>query len=109
MSARRVRMKIYNVAGYLLILSYGLACMYFAPARLGACTGLSVGGIYFIFCWFVAGLYLADVLHMGIAHRALDYMEWFIKAVTFVNNVVGIYVYRRMAAGNGDLQRLPAE
>jgi stearoyl-CoA desaturase (delta-9 desaturase) len=29
---------------------------------------------------------------MGIAHRALDYKEWFIKAVTVVNNVFGIYV-----------------
>ena len=85
-------MKIYNVAGYLLILSYGLACMYFAPARLGPWTGLLVGGIYFIFCWFLAGLYLADVLHMGIAHLALDYKEWFVKAVTVVNNVFGIYV-----------------
>ncbi|HMD14620.1 MAG TPA: fatty acid desaturase, partial [Bacteroidota bacterium] len=36
--------------------------------------------------------YLADVLHMGIAHRALDYKEWFIKAVTVVNNFFGIYV-----------------
>jgi fatty-acid desaturase len=51
-----------------------------------------IGGIYFVFCWFLAGLYLADVLHMGIAHRALDYKEWFIKSVTVVNNVFGIYV-----------------
>ena len=51
-----------------------------------------IGGVYFVFCWFLAGLYLADVLHMGIAHRALDYKEWFIKAVTVVNNVFGIYV-----------------
>ena len=29
---------------------------------------------------------------MGIAHRALDYKEWFIKAVTVVNNFFGIYV-----------------
>jgi fatty-acid desaturase len=85
-------MKIYNITGYALILTYGLACMYFSPTRLGPWTGLLIGGIYFIFCWFVAGLYLADVLHMGIAHRALDYKEWFIKSVTVVNNVLGIYV-----------------
>jgi stearoyl-CoA desaturase (delta-9 desaturase) len=29
---------------------------------------------------------------MGIAHRALDYKEWFIKAVTVLNNTIGIYV-----------------
>jgi len=85
-------MKIYNVYGYSIILLYALACMYFAPPYLGPWKGLLIGGAYFIFCWFMAGLYLADVLHMGIAHRALDYKEWFIKAVTVVNNVFGIYV-----------------
>ena len=29
---------------------------------------------------------------LGIAHRSLDYKEWFIKAVTIVNNTFGIYV-----------------
>jgi fatty-acid desaturase len=85
-------MKIYNITGYLIILCYLLACMYSAPTHLGPWTALLIGGAYFIFCWFLAGLYLADVLHVGIAHRALDYKEWFIKGVTVVNNVFGIYV-----------------
>ena len=85
-------MKIYNLIGYLIILCYGLACMYFAPAHLGPWTGTVDRRSLFYFCWFLAGLYLADVLHLGIAHRALDYKEWFIKAVTVVNNVFGIYV-----------------
>lgn len=85
-------MKIYSLWGYLIILAYALACMYSAPAELGPWKGLLIGGAYFVFCWFLAGLYLADVLHMGIAHRALDYKEWFIKAVTIVNNSLGIYV-----------------
>ncbi len=85
-------MKIYNVTGYLLILVYMLACAYFAPAQLGPWAGLLIGGVYFVGCWFLAGVYLADVLHMGIAHRALDYKEWFIKTVTVANNFFGIYV-----------------
>jgi fatty-acid desaturase len=84
--------KIYNFWGYLIILAYAAACMYSAPAQLGPWKGLLIGAAYFIFCWFLAGLYLADVLHMGIAHRALDYQEWFIKAVTILNNTLGIYV-----------------
>jgi fatty-acid desaturase len=84
--------KIYNIAGYSIIFSYMLACMYSAPPRLGPWIGMLIGGVYFISCWFLAGLYLADVLHMGIAHRALDYKEWFIKVVTVVNNSFGIYV-----------------
>ena len=85
-------MKIYNVIGYLIILLYMLACMYSAPAHLGPWNGLLIGAVYFFFCWFLAGLYLADILHLGIAHRALDYKEWFIKLVTVVNNTLGIYV-----------------
>jgi fatty-acid desaturase len=85
-------MKIYNVSGYFIISSYLLACMYFAPPDLGPWIGMLIGGVYFVSCWFLAGLYLADVLHMGIAHRALDYKEWFIKVVTVVNNTFGIYV-----------------
>jgi fatty-acid desaturase len=85
-------MKIYSATGYLIILLYVLACAYSAPSHLGPWAGTLIGGVYFIFCWFLAGLYLADVLHLGIAHRSLDYKEWFIKAVTFVNNTFGIYV-----------------
>lgn len=85
-------MKIYNFIGYLIILLYALACMDSAPTHLGVWTGLLIGGIYFLFCWFVCGLYLADILHLGIAHRSLDYKDWFIKAVTILNNTFGIYV-----------------
>src|SRR6478672_3238960 len=69
-----------------------LACMYSAPTQWGPWIGMLIGGAYFISCWFLGGLYLADVLHLGIAHRALDYKEWFIKVVTVVNNFFGIYV-----------------
>src|ERR1051325_9878191 len=85
-------MKIYNLAGYSIILSYIAASVYFAPPHMGPWMGLFIGGVYFVFCWFTAGLYLADVLHLGIAHRSLDYKEWFIKTVTLVNNVFGLYV-----------------
>jgi fatty-acid desaturase len=85
-------MKIYNLIGCLIILAYMLACMYSAPAHLGPWTGLLIGAVYFIFCWFLGGLYLADLLHLGIAHRSLDYKEWFVKLVTVVNNTFAIYV-----------------
>jgi len=84
--------KIYNFTGYLIIAAYMLACLHFAPAHLGPWLGMLIGGAYFVFCWFLAGLYLADLLHLGIAHRALDYKEWFMKSVTVVNNSIGIYV-----------------
>ncbi|MGH9615020.1 MAG: fatty acid desaturase [Bryobacteraceae bacterium] len=85
-------MKIYDVAGYSIIAVYIVACMYSAPGHLGALGGLLVGAAYLIFCWFLGGLYLADLLHLGIAHRSLDYKEWFIKLVTVVNNTFAVYI-----------------
>jgi sn-1 stearoyl-lipid 9-desaturase len=84
--------KIYNVAGYSIILIYALACAYFAPPRLAPRTGLLVGAAYFLVCWFIGGLYLSPVIHLGIAHRALDYKEWFVKTLTVVNNTFGVYI-----------------
>src|SRR5262249_16649831 len=64
-------MRGYNVAGYALVATYAVACMYFAPPDIGLWTGLLIGAAYFVACWFVGGLYLSCVIHMGIAHRAL--------------------------------------
>ena len=85
-------MKIYNAVGYAILLAYAAACMLLAPPHLGPWIGLSVGMTYLTASWFCAGLYLSCVIHMGIAHRALDYQEWFAKSLTVVNNTFGIYV-----------------
>ncbi len=85
-------MKIYNIIGYSIIVLYALGCVYCAPPEFGPWVGLLIGAAYFLFCWFLAGVYLADVLHLGIAHRSLDFKEWFVKAVTVTNNTFGLYV-----------------
>jgi fatty-acid desaturase len=89
---RSANLKIYSVVGYLIIIFYVLACLYFAPPSIGPWAGLLIGGAYFVVFWFLAGVYLADVLHLGIAHRALDYKDWFIKLVMVTNNLFGLYV-----------------
>jgi hypothetical protein len=66
--------------------------MYFAPPHIGPWMGLLIGAAYFVICWFIGGLYLSSVIHMGIAHRALDYKGWFVKTITVVNNTFGVYV-----------------
>jgi stearoyl-CoA desaturase (delta-9 desaturase) len=85
-------MKIHDVYGYALILTYALGCMYFAPPHLGPWLGLAIGAAYFVGCWFIGGLYLSSVIHMGIAHRALDYKPWFLKTLTVFNNTFGVYI-----------------
>ena len=85
-------MKGYNAVGYTIILAYALACMYSAPPSIGPWAGLLIGAAYFVICWFIGGLYLSSVIHMGIAHRALDYKEWFVNGLTLVNNTFGVYV-----------------
>jgi stearoyl-CoA desaturase (delta-9 desaturase) len=85
-------MKSYNLWGGLILVTYALACVAFAPVQLGPWWGLLVGEAYFIAGWFLCGLYLADVLHLGIAHRSLDFPDWFTKLVVATNNLLGIYV-----------------
>ncbi len=85
-------MKGYNAVGYAIILTYALACMYCAPPHVGPWFGLLIGAAYFVSCWFIGGLYLSYVIHMGIAHRTLDYREWFVKTLTLVNNTFGVYI-----------------
>jgi sn-1 stearoyl-lipid 9-desaturase len=85
-------MKIYNALGYAalgfqLVLSAGLA-----PHSIGPWWGMAIGFGYLLASWFLGGVYLSDVMHMGIAHGALDYKEWFIKGLALVNNTVGVYV-----------------
>jgi stearoyl-CoA desaturase (delta-9 desaturase) len=74
------------------VLAYALACIYFAPPELGPWAGLAVGAAYAVVCWLIGGIYLSCVIHMGIAHRALDYQDWFVKGITLVNNLFGVYV-----------------
>lgn len=85
-------MKIYNAVGYAIICVYALACLAFAPPHFGPWIGLLIGAVYFVVTWFIGGLYLSAVVHMGIAHRALEYKDWFVKAVTVVNNTFGVYI-----------------
>lgn len=85
-------MKIYNVLGYAaLVLQLALSAL-LAPPWLGPWWGMAIGFGYLLISWFVCGVYLSDVMHMGIAHGALDYQEWFIKGLTLVNNAFGVYV-----------------
>ena len=85
-------MRIYNLVGYAILALYFASCALSAPAYLGPWAGVAIGLVYMAACWFMAGVYLADVLHLGIAHRALDYKVWFIKTITVVNNLFGVYV-----------------
>ena len=74
-------MRIYLLAGYATLAFYALACICLAPPHIGPWAGLSIGAAYFFVVWFVAGVYLSLVIHLGIAHRSLDYKEWFIKTI----------------------------
>jgi len=111
---------MYNVIGYALLVAYAAGCLYFAPAQLGPWGGLGIGMAYIIACWLVVGVYLSCVIHMGIAHGALDYKEWFIKGITVVNNTFGLYVnpvtwvnrhrlHHRYADHAGDPNKLAAD
>jgi len=85
-------MKTHTLIGYAIILLHAAASAYFAPPPLGPWLGMAIGLLHFTAVWFLSGLYLSDIIHMGITHGALDYKPWFMKTVTLVSNTVGIYV-----------------
>ncbi|HEY7786472.1 MAG TPA: fatty acid desaturase [Pyrinomonadaceae bacterium] len=85
-------MRTYNLIGYSLLVLHIVASAVAAPPEWGVATGVVVGLIYLVFIWFVGGLYLTDILHMGIAHKTLAYKRWFIQSVTLLYNTAGIYV-----------------
>ena len=85
-------MKIYNVVGYLLIATHILLSAIVAPQKWGMLWGVVFGFLYLIYIWFLGGLYLSDVIHMGIAHKTLNYKPWLIKSVVLLNNTTGIYI-----------------
>src|SRR5262245_16501704 len=85
-------MKIYNVLGFTILAMQLLISAVLAPPWLGPYWGMAVGFAYLLASWFSGGVYLSDMIHMGIAHRALDYKDWFIKTVTVINNAFFVYV-----------------
>ncbi len=85
-------MKSYNVIGYSIIVLHILGSGLIAPSEWGFLLGAVVGFLYLLFIWFFGGIYLSDVLHIGIAHRALDYKEWFIKSIAIFYSMTGVYV-----------------
>ena len=85
-------MKIYNVTGYSILLGYAAVSALLAPTAWGSVLGLIFGLGYLFFIWFLGGVYLSDVIHMGIAHKALSFRTGFVQSVTLLYNVLGIYV-----------------
>ena len=85
-------MPLYNAVGYALLILYGLVSTLLAPPHLGPTGGFLAGLLYLLFIWLVAGIYLPEILHMGLAHRALEFKGWFIKSTTLLCNTLGVYV-----------------
>ena len=88
-------MRVYNVAGYALVIAHALVSALLAPPELGYWRGLGFGMLYLVFIWLLGGIYLSDVLHLGIAHRALDFKDPFVKVLALLYNTGGIYVNPR--------------
>jgi fatty-acid desaturase len=81
-----------NVIGYVLLLLHAAVSVLLAPTSFGPWKGLLVGILYMIVLWFLMGVFVSDILHMGISHRALDFTDWFCQAVALTSNLFGVYV-----------------
>jgi stearoyl-CoA desaturase (delta-9 desaturase) len=82
----------YIVIGYLVTgvaIAAGALLFPFHDSPL-ASLGLTVG--YYALVWMLAGLYLANVVHLGLAHRAVDVKPWFLYAILIANHTLGCYL-----------------
>lgn len=85
-------MRVYNVTGYSVIAIHLVASGFAAPKQWGFLFGAAIGLLYLVFVWFFGGVYLTNVLHMGIAHKTLACKKWFTKFITLFFNLTGIYI-----------------
>jgi fatty-acid desaturase len=85
-------MKTYNVIGYFLILLQFFASGLAAPPDWSFIAGSFTGLFYLLLAWFFGGIYISNILHMGIAHKSLAFKGWFVKLMTVLYNTFGIYV-----------------
>jgi stearoyl-CoA desaturase (delta-9 desaturase) len=92
---REAALTSYNTVGYALLTLHALVSAFLAPSQFGLGGGLVVGGLYLMFIWLLAGVYLPEILHMGLAHRALEFRGWFVKSTTLLFNALGIYINPR--------------
>jgi len=87
-----MEMKVYSVIGYVLITLHLSAGGFAAPEGWGFLLGAGGALAYLLFIWFVGGMYVSNILHMGVAHKTLEFQGWFVESVTVVFNVAGIYI-----------------
>jgi len=85
-------MKSYCMIGWSLIAIHVAVAAVLAPAGWSAAGAALFAAAYLVLIWAVSGLYVANILHMGIAHRALEFKTWFIQFITLSNGLIGIYV-----------------
>jgi fatty-acid desaturase len=85
-------MRSYNLFGYSVIAFHILVSAIFSPPEWSILSAVTAGVLYLTFIWFFGGVYASNILHMGIAHSALDFKDWFIKFMTVFYNTAGIYI-----------------
>jgi fatty-acid desaturase len=81
-----------HVTGYVLILLHAAVSAFLAPSSIGPWKGLVIGMLYMLVLWFLMGIFVSNILHLGISHRALDFADWFAQAVALTQNLIGVYV-----------------
>jgi fatty-acid desaturase len=85
-------MRIYSLIGYGLIALHLMASGVTAPTDRGFGIGMMTGFWYLLFIWLFGGMYISNIMHMGIAHKSLSFKPWFLKSIVLGFNTFGIYV-----------------
>jgi fatty-acid desaturase len=85
-------MRGYIIIGYIVVAIALLAGALLFPFHGSPLASLGVTIAYYAAVWFLAGIYLGNLVHLGLAHRAMDVKPWFLYLVMGVNNTLGCYL-----------------
>ena len=101
--------RIYNVSGYVTVVIALLAGTFLFPLHGDYVLSFGVTFGYYTLLWLLVGLYLGDVVHLGLAHRSLDVKPWFMYLITILNNTIGMYLNAKTWINRHRLHHLHAD
>jgi stearoyl-CoA desaturase (delta-9 desaturase) len=82
----------YILIGYVVtigVIAAGTLWFPFHDSRL-ASLGVTLG--YYALVWMLCGLFLGDVVHLALAHKAMEVKPWFLYLIMILNNTLGCYL-----------------
>lgn len=85
-------LRYYNFIGYVVVVIALAAGTFLFPWHGNYLASFGVTIAYYALVWFLAGIYLGNVVHVALAHRGMEVKPWFLYTIMILNNTIGCYL-----------------